>query len=163
MKANYTNKLSIKLISIGDVEVGKSCLIKRYCEGSFVSDYITTIGIDYGVKTVPFNDSLVAINIFDPQEVAYKQRLFERRRRNFIVLTDESENEIYQNERISNRIDPAHNGANCLVFRVFPDNSDLQKSYIKILTTLFKTNFSSFYKTEGFASFDSINTLFFGY
>ena len=64
MKANYTNKLSIKLISIGDVEVGKSCLIKRYCEGSFVSDYITTIGIDYGVKKVPFNDSLVAINIF---------------------------------------------------------------------------------------------------
>ena len=30
-----------------------------------------------------------------------------------------------------------------LVFRVFPDNSDLQKSYIKILTTLFKTNFST--------------------
>lgn len=62
---NYANKLSIKLISVGDVEVGKSCLIKRYCEGSFVSDYITTIGIDYGVKKVPFNDSLVAINIFD--------------------------------------------------------------------------------------------------
>ena len=59
------NKLSMKLISVGDVEVGKSCLIKRYCEGSFVEDYITTIGIDYGVKKVPFNDCLVNINIFD--------------------------------------------------------------------------------------------------
>ena len=58
-------KLHIKLISVGDVEVGKSCLIKRYCEGSFVSDYITTIGIDYGVKKVPFNDCQVCINIFD--------------------------------------------------------------------------------------------------
>ena len=66
MKNNKTeNRLSIKLISVGDVEVGKSCLIKRYCEGSFVSDYITTIGIDYGVKKVPFNDTLVNINIFD--------------------------------------------------------------------------------------------------
>lgn len=63
--AKNTNKLSIKLISVGDVEVGKSCLIKRYCEGSFVSDYITTIGIDYGVKKVPFNDWMVHINIFD--------------------------------------------------------------------------------------------------
>ena len=66
MKNSQTpNKLSVKLISIGEIEVGKSCLIKRYCEGSFVSDYITTIGIDYGVKKVPFNDMLVAINIFD--------------------------------------------------------------------------------------------------
>ena len=59
------NGLSMKLISLGDVEVGKSCLIKRYCEGSFVEDYITTIGIDYGVKKVPFNDTKVKINIFD--------------------------------------------------------------------------------------------------
>ena len=66
MKGNkIENKLAIKLISVGDVEVGKSCLIKRYCEGSFVKAYITTIGIDYGVKKVPFNDCLVNINIFD--------------------------------------------------------------------------------------------------
>ena len=67
MKANnkIENKLAIKLIRVGDVEVGKSCLIKRYCEGCFVKDYITTIGIDYGVKKVPFNDCLVNINIFD--------------------------------------------------------------------------------------------------
>ena len=66
MKENkLENKLSMKLISVGDVEVGKSCLIKRYCEGSFVEDYITTIGIDYGVKKVPFNDCKVNINIFD--------------------------------------------------------------------------------------------------
>lgn len=28
----------VKLISLGDVEVGKSCLIKRYCEGHFVNE-----------------------------------------------------------------------------------------------------------------------------
>lgn len=40
----------IKLLAVGDAGVGKSCLIKRYCEGRFVSKYIPTIGIDYGVK-----------------------------------------------------------------------------------------------------------------
>ena len=66
MKPNQIdNKLAIKLISMGDIEVGKSCLIKRYCEGNFVKDYITTIGIDYGVKKIPYNDCLVNINIFD--------------------------------------------------------------------------------------------------
>ncbi|EAN85617.1 putative ras-related GTP-binding protein [Trypanosoma cruzi] len=42
----------IKIISIGSSGVGKSCVIKRYCEGRFVSKYIPTIGIDYGVKRV---------------------------------------------------------------------------------------------------------------
>ena len=57
------NKLEIKLVSVGNVEVGKSRLIKRYCEMSFVKDYITTIRNDYGVA--PFNDCLVNTNIFD--------------------------------------------------------------------------------------------------
>lgn len=40
----------LKVASMGDTRVGKSCLIKRYCEGRFVDKYITTIGVDYGVK-----------------------------------------------------------------------------------------------------------------
>ncbi|KEG07123.1 ras-related GTP-binding protein [Trypanosoma grayi] len=42
----------IKVISMGSSGVGKSCIIKRYCEGRFVTKYIPTIGIDYGVKRV---------------------------------------------------------------------------------------------------------------
>lgn len=30
------NQILVKMISMGDVEVGKSCLIKKYCEGNFV-------------------------------------------------------------------------------------------------------------------------------
>lgn len=32
--------------------MGKSCLIKRYCEQRFVSRYISTIGVDFGVRAV---------------------------------------------------------------------------------------------------------------
>tara|TARA_B110001452_G_scaffold13058_2_gene10815 strand:+ start:2389 stop:2640 length:252 start_codon:yes stop_codon:yes gene_type:complete len=40
----------MKVISIGNEGVGKSCLIKRYCEEKFVSKYISTIGVDFGVR-----------------------------------------------------------------------------------------------------------------
>ena len=40
----------LKLLSLGDAGVGKSCLIKRHCEGRFIPEYITTVGVDYGVK-----------------------------------------------------------------------------------------------------------------
>eukprot|EP00392_Amoebophrya_sp_AT5.2_P010259 g10316.t1 len=42
----------VKVISMGASNSGKSCLIKRFCEGRFVPRYISTIGVDYGVKTV---------------------------------------------------------------------------------------------------------------
>ena len=57
--------LSIKILSIGDPECGKSCIIKRYCEGRFVNRYISTIGVDYGVKKMNIQGVKVGINFFD--------------------------------------------------------------------------------------------------
>lgn len=43
----------VKVITLGDVKVGKSCLVKKYCDPNhFVSNYVPTIGVDYGVKTI---------------------------------------------------------------------------------------------------------------
>ncbi|GBG25800.1 Ras-related protein Rab-13 [Hondaea fermentalgiana] len=55
----------IKVTSMGDGGVGKSCLIKRYCEERFVSKYITTVGVDYGVKTVDVEGYEVRVNFWD--------------------------------------------------------------------------------------------------
>ncbi|NXB50368.1 DJC27 protein, partial [Leucopsar rothschildi] len=46
--------LRVKVISMGNAEVGKSCIIKRYCEKRFVPKYLATIGIDYGVTKIFF-------------------------------------------------------------------------------------------------------------
>ncbi|ESL11201.1 hypothetical protein TRSC58_01055 [Trypanosoma rangeli SC58] len=58
----------LKIVSIGSVGAGKSCVIKRYCEGRFVAKYIPTIGIDYGVKRVglrpPAHMSPAPLNFF---------------------------------------------------------------------------------------------------
>ena len=45
--------------------MGKSCLIKRYCEGRFVKRYISTIGVDYGVKKLTIKGQAISINFFD--------------------------------------------------------------------------------------------------
>lgn len=60
-----SNTFLSQLISVGDTKVGKSCIIKRYCEGRFVQKYITTIGVDYGVKKVTVSGRKVAVNFFD--------------------------------------------------------------------------------------------------
>ncbi|KAG7377264.1 DnaJ sub C member 27 [Phytophthora pseudosyringae] len=57
--------LRVKIISMGESGVGKSCVIKRYCEEKFVSKYISTIGIDYGVKPVMVNGAEVRVNFWD--------------------------------------------------------------------------------------------------
>jgi len=55
----------IKILTLGESFVGKSTLIKAYCEGKFISDYIPTIGIDYGVRTTKIEELDVKINFWD--------------------------------------------------------------------------------------------------
>ena len=55
----------IKVLSMGSAGTGKSCLIKRYCEERFVSKYIATIGVDYGVKPVKVDQADVRVNFWD--------------------------------------------------------------------------------------------------
>jgi len=55
----------IKIISCGSGGSGKSCLIKRFCEERFVTKYIATIGVDYGVKPVQVDGLDVRVNFWD--------------------------------------------------------------------------------------------------
>ncbi|EER01516.1 RAB, putative [Perkinsus marinus ATCC 50983] len=54
---------------MGAEAVGKSCIVKRYCEGRFIKRYISTIGIDYGTKTIKYSGEgkshIMKINLFD--------------------------------------------------------------------------------------------------
>ena len=65
VKPRKKDVAKVKLISMGDTGVGKSCIIKRFCEGRFSSKYFGTIGVDYGVKSVRFGSTEVRINLFD--------------------------------------------------------------------------------------------------
>ena len=57
--------LRLRIVLSGDEKIGKSCLIKRYCEKRFVSRYLPTIGIDYGATKILVDKREVGIHIFD--------------------------------------------------------------------------------------------------
>ena len=59
----YDSKL--KLMIIGETKVGKTALITRYTKNTFTGTYLTTIGIDFQVKYVPFEDKRVRLQIWD--------------------------------------------------------------------------------------------------
>jgi len=55
----------IKLLMIGDSGVGKSCLLLRFSDDSFTTSFITTIGIDFKIKTVEIEGKRVKLQIWD--------------------------------------------------------------------------------------------------
>jgi len=55
----------IKLLLIGDSGVGKSCLLLRYSDDSFTSSFITTIGIDFKIKSIIIETSKVKLQVWD--------------------------------------------------------------------------------------------------
>ena len=52
MDSSNDADLVFKILLLGDSEVGKSCFLMRYSENVFIENYITTIGLDYKLKTV---------------------------------------------------------------------------------------------------------------
>ena len=60
------NKIEIKIITLGDSQVGKSSLIFRYIENKFSNNYITTMGFDIKNKQITLRDGTEAkLMIFD--------------------------------------------------------------------------------------------------
>jgi small GTP-binding protein len=57
--------LQIKLLLIGDSGVGKSCCLLRFSEDSFTPSFITTIGIDFKIRTIELDGKRVKLQIWD--------------------------------------------------------------------------------------------------
>lgn len=55
----------IKLLMIGSSGVGKSCLLMRFTEDSFTDSFITTIGVDFRIKTVEIEGKRYKLQIWD--------------------------------------------------------------------------------------------------
>jgi len=55
----------VKLLLIGDSGVGKSCLLLRFSDDSFTTSFITTIGIDFKIRTVEIDGKRIKLQIWD--------------------------------------------------------------------------------------------------
>jgi len=54
-----------KLLLIGDSGVGKSCLLLRFADDSYVESYISTIGVDFKIRTVEQDAKTIKLQIWD--------------------------------------------------------------------------------------------------
>lgn len=54
-----------KLIVIGDTNTGKSCVLSRFTDDAFSNNFISTIGVDFKVKTINIDNKLIKIQCWD--------------------------------------------------------------------------------------------------
>lgn len=55
----------MKLLLVGDSGVGKSCLLLRFVEDKFNPSFITTIGIDFKIRTIESNGKKIKLQVWD--------------------------------------------------------------------------------------------------
>ena len=55
----------IKCLVVGDSGTGKSSLMMRFTDDVFNTTYISTIGVDFKIKTMDFRDKTVKFQIWD--------------------------------------------------------------------------------------------------
>ncbi|XP_041650693.1 EF-hand calcium-binding domain-containing protein 4B isoform X2 [Cheilinus undulatus] len=54
-----------KIVLVGNSSVGKTSLLRRFCDDSFHPGTSATVGIDYSVKTITVDSSQVALQMWD--------------------------------------------------------------------------------------------------
>ncbi|XP_050419144.1 dnaJ homolog subfamily C member 27 [Patella vulgata] len=66
---DVTNAVSsliwVKMVGVGNAGVGKTSLVKHFCESKFVSGYQPTVGVDYGFKIQNVNGAEVRVHLWD--------------------------------------------------------------------------------------------------
>lgn len=89
-----------KLLLIGDSGVGKSCLLLRFADDTYTDSYISTIGVDFKIRTVEVESKTVKMQIWD---TAGQERFrtitssYYRGAHGIIVVYDCTERESFDN------------------------------------------------------------------
>ncbi|TPX33314.1 hypothetical protein SmJEL517_g03710 [Synchytrium microbalum] len=89
-----------KLLLIGDSGVGKSCLLLRFADDTYTESYISTIGVDFKIRTIELEGKTVKLQIWD---TAGQERFrtitssYYRGAHGIIVVYDVTDQDTYSN------------------------------------------------------------------
>lgn len=73
-EGNCVYQYIFKIILIGDANIGKTSLINRYVNKVFNDKYICTIGVDFMMKSIIYEDQTIKLQIWDTAGMEkYKQ------------------------------------------------------------------------------------------
>lgn len=99
-KKDHFGYYNFKVILIGDGEVGKTSLIKRYIFNEFLTDYKATIGSNLYVKDLKYDDKDVKLTIWDiagQQKWEVMRPVYYRGAHGVLALYDVTNEESYKN------------------------------------------------------------------
>jgi len=65
MAAAAEHDYFFKILLIGDSGVGKSCLLLRFADDSWTDSHISTIGVDFKIKTLNCDGKVIKLQIWD--------------------------------------------------------------------------------------------------
>lgn len=60
-----TKATVMKIICLGNVSTGKTCIVRRYVNNEFSHQYRTTIGVDFVLKEVDINGTQMKVQFWD--------------------------------------------------------------------------------------------------
>lgn len=55
----------VKVLLVGNSGVGKSCLLVRFCDNSYESNSISTIGVDFKTKLLSIDNKNICLQVWD--------------------------------------------------------------------------------------------------
>ena len=94
------NEINLKILLIGDSSVGKSSILLKYIEDKFSENYVSTIGIEYKIKTLIINWKKVLLRIWDTSgQERYRSitQNFYRNANGILFIFDITNKETFEN------------------------------------------------------------------
>ena len=65
MCSKENREITLKILTLGESTVGKSCIIRRYTDNKFAFNFLTTIGVDFKSKYIDYEKFRVKVLLID--------------------------------------------------------------------------------------------------